>query len=141
MPTSALSVDWQNRTLNDSGGVTSLGWRDRVLYTPNGTTSLNWTGDTFLDSNVYQRDYKSAVIQDAVSTNYNNPSKSYLGDVIEADGIVTFINNTVTEGMLVYLYLGVWAPVEQASTRSTLLLGIAHNLVPSPPNSLFSSSR
>jgi len=134
MPTSALSVDWQNRTLNDSGGISSVAWRDRSLYTPNGITALNWADDTFLDSNVYQRDYKSAVIQDAVSTNYNNPSKSYLGDVIEVDGIVTYIDSSVTEGMLVYLYLGVWAPVDQASTRSTLLLGIAHNLVPSPPN-------
>ena len=134
MPTSALSVDWQNRTLNDSGGVTSLGWRDRILYTPNGITSLNWTDDTFLDSNVYQRDYKSATIQNAVSNNYNIPYGSYLGDVIESDGIVTYIDSSVTEGMLVYLYLGVWTPVDQASTRSTYLLGIAHNLVPSPPN-------
>jgi hypothetical protein len=134
MPTSTLSVDWQNRTLNDSGGVTSLGWRDRVLYTPNGTTSLNWTDDTFLDSNVYQRDYKSAVIQNAVSNTYNNPYVSYLGDVIESDGTVTYIDSSVTEGMLVYLYLGVWTPVDQSSTRSTYLLGIAHNLVPAPPN-------
>ena len=36
--------------------------------------------------------------------------------------------------MLVYLYLGVWAPVDQAGIRSTHLLGIAHNLVPAPPN-------
>jgi hypothetical protein len=134
MPTSTLSVDWQNRTLNDSGGVTSLGWRDRVLYTPNGTTSLNWADDTILTSDVYQRDYKSAAIQDAVSTNYNNPNSSYLGDVIEADGITTFIDSTVTEGMLVYLHLGGWYPVDQAGTRATHLLGIAHNLVSAPPN-------
>ena len=134
MPTSVLSVDWQNRDLYDSNGASSLSWRGRELVNPIGITGLSWKGQTFLTSDVYQRDYKSEVTQDAVSTNYNNPYTSYLGDIIESDGIVTYIDSSVTEGMLVYLYLGVWAPVDQSSIRSTYLLGIAHNLVPAPPN-------
>ena len=131
---SVVSVDWGSRTLNDSSGISSVAWRDRALYTPNVITSLNWRDNTYLSSDVYQRDYKTVSTQDAVSTNYNNPNSSYLGDVIESDGIVTYIDSSVTEGMLVYLYLGVWTPVDQSSTRSTYLLGIAHNLVPAPPN-------
>jgi len=129
-----LSVDWQEWTLYDKYQFTSVDWSRRRLYSLNGNTALNWFDDTFLDSNVYQRDYKSAAIQNAVSNNYNNPYASYLGDVIESDGIVTYIDSSVTEGMLVNLDSGTWTPVDQASTKSTLLLGIAHNLVPSPPN-------
>jgi hypothetical protein len=129
MPTSTLSVDWQNRTLNDSGGISSVAWRDRSLYTPNGITSLNWTDDTFLDSNVYQRDYKSATIQNAVSNNYNIPYGSYLGDVIEVDGSTTFMDAAVTDGNLVYLDTNAtWYPVNQAASGATFLLGIAHNV-------------
>ena len=131
---SVLSVDWQSRTLNDSNSNSALAWRDRVLYTPTAVTALNWSDDTFLNSNVYQRDYKSAATQNSVSNNYNNPYVSYLGDVIEVDGIVTAIASTVTEGMLVCLDSGIWTPTDQASTRSTHLLGIAHNLVSLPPS-------
>jgi hypothetical protein len=120
--------------LNDSSGVSAVAWRDRALYTATGITSLYWADNTYLSSDVYQRDYKTVATQDAVSTNYNNPYSSYLGDVIEADGTTIVIDSAVTEGMLVYLHLGVWTPVDQASTRSTYLLGIAHNLVPAPPN-------
>jgi len=126
---SVLSVDWGSRTLNDSSGISAVAWRDRALYTATGITSLSWTNNTYLSSDVYQRDYKSVVTQDAVSTNYNNPNSSYLGDVIEVDGITTFIDSTVTDGMLVYLHTNAtWYPVLQANTRSTLLLGIAHNV-------------
>jgi hypothetical protein len=135
MPTSVLSVDWRLRELYDNAGTISLAWKGRNLLTTNGTgVGLDWNDNTFLTSDVYQRDYKSEVTQDAVSTNYNNPYVSYLGDVIESDGIVTYIDSSVTEGMLVYLYNGVWSPVDQSSIRSTYLLGIAHNLVPAPPN-------
>ena len=126
---SVLSIDWSSRTLNDSSGVSSVAWRDRSLYTPNGTTSLNWSDDTILNSNVYQRDYKTVATQNTISTNYTNPSLSYLGDVIEVDGISTFINVSVTEGMLVYLNTdATWYPVNQASITATYLLGIAHNV-------------
>ena len=126
---SVLSIDWSSRTLNDSSGVSSVAWRDRSLYTPNGTTSLNWSDDTILNSNVYQRDFKSAIIQNAVSDIYSAPSVSYLGDVIEVDGISTFIDVSVTEGMLVYLNTdATWYPVNQASITATYLLGIAHNV-------------
>jgi hypothetical protein len=134
-PTSVLSVDWKNRGLYDSTGTISLAWKDRNLLTTNGTNiGLNWSDDTILNSDVYQRDYKSAAIQDVVSTNYAIPSLSYLGDVIESDGIVTYIDSTVTDGMLVYLLSGVWFPVDQSNVNASLLLGIAHNLAPSPPN-------
>ena len=132
---SVLSVDWGSRTLNDTNGNSSVSWRNRDLLTSNGAIGLDWTDDTYLSSDVYQRDYKSAATQDAVSTTYNDPSKSYLGDVIESDGITTVIDSTVTEGMLVYLDTStVWYPVNQAATGATKLLGIAHNLVSLPPN-------
>ena len=131
---SVLSVDWGSRTLNDSGGASAVAWRDRALYTATGITSLYWPDNTYLSSDVYQRDYKTVATQDAVSTNYNNPNSSYLGDIIEADGTTIVIDNTVTEGMLVYLHLGTWAPVDQAGGRATHLLGIAHNLVPAALN-------
>jgi len=137
-----LSVDWKERTLSDSSGISSIDWKNRILYTPNTATALNWTDNTYLNSNVYQRDYKSAATQDAVSTNYANASLSYLGDVIESDGSTTAIHNTVTEGMLVYLDTNtVWYPVDQAATGATKLLGIAHNLVSLPPNPPFPSNQ
>jgi hypothetical protein len=147
---SVVSVDWASRTLNDRFANTSIDWGQRVGYdnttaqsvnwdsrqlsSPNSNVALDWADNTILNSNVYQRDFKSAATQDAISAAYNNPSVSYLGDVIEVDGITTFIDNSVTEGMLVYLESGTWFPVSQASSRSTYLLGIAHNLAPSPPN-------
>jgi hypothetical protein len=87
---SVLSIDWGSRTLNDSSGVSAIAWRDRALYTPNATTAIIWSDNTYLSSDVYQRDYKSAATQDAVSTTYNNPSVCYLGDVIEVDGVNVF---------------------------------------------------
>ena len=127
---SVLSIDWGSRTLNDSSGNISVAWRNRDLLTSNGTNiGLDWTDNTYLSSDVYQRDYKPVATQDAVSTNYNNPNSSYLGDVIEADGTTTFIDSTVTDGMLVYLFTDAkWYPVDQSSIRSTYLLGIAHNV-------------
>jgi hypothetical protein len=127
---SVLSIDWGSRTLNDSSGVSAIAWRDRALYTPNATTAIIWSDNTYLSSDVYQRDYKSAATQDAVSTN----SAAYLGDVIESDGSATVIDAAVTEGMLVYLDTNTtWYPVDQANTRASYLLGIAHNLASLPP--------
>jgi hypothetical protein len=127
---SVLSIDWGSRTLNDSNGVSAIAWRDRALYTPNATTAIIWSDNTYLSSDVYQRDYKSAATQDAVSTN----SAAYLGDVIESDGSATVIDAAVTEGMLVYLDTNTtWYPVDQANTRASYLLGIAHNLASLPP--------
>jgi len=132
---SVLSIDWGSRTLNDTNGNSSIAWRNRDLLTSNSAIGLDWTDDTYLNSEVYQRDYKSATTQDAVSTNYNNPSTSYLGDIIESDGITTVIDSTVTEGNLVYLDTNsTWYPVNQAANGSTKLLGIAHNLQSLPPN-------
>ena len=122
--------------VQDSIGTTNIDSQNRKLYTNNGTgVALQWNNNTFLDSNVYQRDYKSAATQDAVSTNYANVSLSYLGDVIESNGTTTIIDSTVTEGMLVYLDTStVWYPVNQAAPGATKLLGIAHDLVSLPPN-------
>ena len=127
---SVVSVDWGSRTLNDSSGNSAVAWRNRDLLTSNGTNiGLDWSDNTYLSSDVYQRDYKTVATQDAVSTNYNNPNSSYLGDIIEADGTTTFIDSTVTDGMLVYLYTNAyWYPVNQADLRATSLLGIAHNV-------------
>jgi len=137
-----LSVDWGSRTLNDTNGSSSISWRNRDLLTSNGILGLDWTDDTYLNSEVYQRDYKSAATQDAVSTTYNDPAKSYLGDVIESNGTTTVIDSTVTAGMLVYLDTNtVWYPVNQAATGATKLLGIAHNLVSLPPNPPFPTNQ
>ena len=100
--------------------------------------ALDWSNDNILFSDVYQRDYKSTATQNAVSNTYNNVQRSYLGDVIESDGITTSIDSTVTEGNLVYLDTdSTWYPVNQAANGSTKLLGIAHNLQtifpPNPP--------
>ena len=127
---SVLSIDWASRTLNDSNGNSALAWRDRALYTSNAVSALNWSDDTLLTSDVYQRDYKSSATQDLVSTNYNNSSTSYLGDIIEVNNSVSSsFDNAVADGMLVYLYTdGIWYPVAQADPRATSLLGIAHNV-------------
>jgi len=122
------SVDWGQRAAYDNTTVQSINWDSRQLTSPNSNVALDWADNTILNSNAYQRDFKSAATQDAVSTNYNNPSTSYLGDVIEVDGVHIFIDSAVTDGMLVYLEAGVWYPVSQASLRATYLLGIAHNV-------------
>jgi len=137
-----LSVDWGSRTLNDINGNPSVSWRNRDLLTPNSAIGLDWTNDTYLNSEVYQRDYKSATTQNSASTNYNNPSTSYLGDIIESNGTTTIIDSTVTEGNLVYLDTNsTWYPVNQAATGATKLLGIAHNLVSLPPNPPFPTNQ
>jgi hypothetical protein len=122
------SIAWGTRVLVYNGGA-ALNWKERILYTPDSTTALNWADDTYLDSNVYQRDYKSSATQDLVSTNYNNPNASYLGDVIEVDGTTITIDGTVTDGMLVYLDNATdsYLPVDQ-TTVTNQLLGIAHNV-------------
>ena len=141
---SVVSVDWASRTLNDRFANTSIDWGQRITYdsstiqsidwdsrqlsSPTGTIALNWANDTILTSNVYQNNIKSSAIQDAVSTNYNIPNSSYIGDVIEADGISTTIGITVTDGMLVNLDSSTWTPVSQANSRATRLLGIAYNV-------------
>jgi hypothetical protein len=127
-PNGYESIDWASRAAYDRFTSQSIDWNVRQLLTPNSTVALNWADDTYLDSNVYQRDYKLTAIQNAVSNNYNNPAVSYLGDVIEVDGSTTFINFAVTEGMLVYLDTGTWYPVDQATPGATKLLGIAHNV-------------
>jgi hypothetical protein len=53
-----------------------------------------------------------------------------------------FLDNAVTEGMLIYLDTNTyWYPVDQANTRATIrhLLGIAHNV--GPANTGFVSTR
>jgi hypothetical protein len=144
-----LSVDWVSRQLFNASSVLSVAWADHLLYDTTGILSgdyhrrklitdsgtgnaLIWDDSTYLDSEVYQRDYKSAVTQEAVSTN----STAYLGDVIESDGSATVIDAAATEGMLVYLDGSTWYPVNQAAITAANLLGIAHNLAsidPPPP--------
>ena len=123
------SLNTSTRTLFDSSSRSSVSWNSRQLNTPNSTLALTWLDDTILTSDVYQRDYKSSTIQDTVSNIYNDPDLSYLGDVIEVDDVSTFIDGTVTDGMLVYLNTNAtWYPVDQAATVSTKLLGIAHKV-------------
>ena len=140
---SVLSVDWADHLLYDKTGILSGDYHRRKLFTDSGTgNALIWADSTYLDSEVYQRDYKSAATQDAVSTTYNDPAKSYLGDVIESNGTTTVIDSTVTAGMLVYLDTNTtWYPVNQAATGATKLLGIAHNLVSLPPNPPFPTNQ
>ena len=136
---SVLSVDWADHLLYDKTGILSGDYHRRKLFTDSGTgNALIWADSTYLDSEVYQRDYKSAATQDAVSTN----SAAYLGDVIESDGSATVIDPAVTAGMLVYLDTNTtWYPVNQAATGATKLLGIAHNLVSLPPNPPFPTNQ
>jgi hypothetical protein len=129
-PSSNQSIDWANRTTYDRFTSQSIDWNTRVLYTPNDSNNaLNWANDNFLGSNVYQRDYKSSLIQNTVSNTLNDPEASYLGDVIEVDGNSIYIDGTVTDGMLVYLdnATDTWYPVDQ-TTVTNQLLGIAHNV-------------
>ena len=123
-----ISIDWAARRLYDHSAVTAIGWDGRVLTTAGGKTALAWTSDYHLNSNLYQTDTKSVGLQESVSTNFNNPDESYFGDIIEADGITSFIDSTVSDGMLVYLGAGnTWYPVDQNSTTATRMLGIAYN--------------
>ena len=124
------SINWGSRVAYDIVSNLSIDWNTRVLYTPNDSNNaLNWANDNFLGSNVYQRDYKTSVLQNAVSNTYNDPEASYLGDVIEVDGNTITIDATVTDGMLVYLddSTDSWLPVDQ-TTVVAQLLGIAHNV-------------
>ena len=107
----------------------SLDTSNRNLYTPLNNTALDWSDDTILNSNVYQRDFKSTTTQNTVSNTINNAYVSYLGDIIEVDGTYTFIDSGVTDGMLVYLDTdATWYPVSQSSTTATKMIGIAFNV-------------
>ena len=123
------SIDWGARSLTDRFSLSSLDWNSRVLTTPASNTALNWSENDYLDSNVYQRDYKSRVTQNSVSNNLNNAYSSYLGDLIEVDGSDVVFDGAVADGMLVYLGTdATWYPVTQNSTTATKMLGIACNV-------------
>ena len=128
------SMDWENRKLNDPTSIVSLDYKNRKLISDDGTTiPLDWTSTTVLTSNTYQRDYKSWATQDVTSKTIGNQDTSYLGDVIGVNGINTFVSPLVTEGMLVYLGTdATWYPVDQTSTNSTKLIGIAHGIFGPP---------
>jgi hypothetical protein len=123
------SLNTFNRTLQDGNEVTSIDWSSRALLTPTYTTSINWSENDYLDSNVYQRDFKSRPTQNSVSNNLNNAYSSYLGDLIEVDGSDVIFDGAVADGMLVYLDTdATWYPVTQNSTTATKMLGIACNV-------------
>jgi hypothetical protein len=125
----SIQANTSRRTLYDNSGNSSVDWLARNLNTPSVNTALDWSDDTILNSNVYQRDFKSTTIQNAVSNTINNSFVSYLGDIIEVDATYTFINSGVTDGMLVYLDIdATWYPVSQNSTTATKMLGIAFNV-------------
>jgi hypothetical protein len=124
------SLDTNNRTLQDTLGRSSIDWSQRQLYNPSGsTTAIDWSNFNHLSSNVYQRDFKSASTQNNLSATVGHPGRSYMGDVIEVDGVGTIIDASVTNGMLVGLYTNIWYPVDQSDPNiATCLLGIAHNV-------------
>jgi len=122
------SLDTGNRYLYSQTGQ-SLNWDSRTLSTPDSTTAIDWSDNTTLNSNVYQRDFKSTTTQNTVSNTLNNAFSSYLGDVIEVDGNYTFMDGTVNDGMLVYLDTdATWYPVNQNNTTATKMIGIACNV-------------
>jgi hypothetical protein len=130
----AIQANVSKRALFDTSAVTSVNWSGRGLYSPSSILAVDWSDDTILNSNTYQRDYKSRPIQNLVSNNLNNPYTSYLGDLIEVDGNSTFIDSSVSDGMLVYLNTdATWYPVTQNSTTAIKMLGIAFN-VDTPSN-------
>jgi hypothetical protein len=125
----AIQANLSKRSLFDTSAVVSVNWSGRGLYTPSSILAIDWSYNNYLDSNVYQRDYKSATTQNAVSNTINNAYSSYLGDIIEVDGVNTIINGTVNDGMLVYLDTdATWYPVNQSSTTATKMIGIACNV-------------
>jgi hypothetical protein len=125
----AIQADTSKRSLFDTSAVPSVNWGGRGLYTPSSILAVDWSDNTILNSNVYQRDFKSTTTQNAVSNTINNSSVSYLGDIIEVDANYTFINSGVTDGMLVYLDTdATWYPVSQSSTTATKMLGIAFDV-------------
>jgi hypothetical protein len=125
----SASIDWENKALYDNNVTASLEWDHRKLNTDNGTLALTWANNNHLNSYVYQTDIKSVVLQESVSSTLNNPDESYFGDIIEADGITSFLDAAVQDGMLVYLgAANTWYPVDQNSTQATRMLGIAHNV-------------
>jgi len=125
----AIQANLSKRSLFDTSAVVSVNWSGRGLYTPSSILAIDWSDNNYLDSNVYQRDYKSATTQNAVSNTINNAYSSYLGDIIEVDGVNTIINGTVNDGMLVYLDTdATWYPVNQSSTTATKMIGIACNV-------------
>jgi hypothetical protein len=125
----AIQANLSKRSLFDTSAVVSVNWSGRGLYTPSSILAIDWSDNNYLDSNVYQRDYKSATTQNTVSSTINNAYSSYLGDIIEVDGVNTIINGTVNDGMLVYLDTdATWYPVNQSSTTATKMIGIACNV-------------
>jgi hypothetical protein len=121
-----VSIDWASRRLYDHNAAPAIGWDGRVLATPSGYSALAWTSDYHLNSNLYQTDIKLVELQESVSNNFSNTDESYFGDIIEVDGSRTFLDVSVTDGMLVYLNATTWYPVDQTdNTHSTYMLGIA----------------
>jgi hypothetical protein len=139
-----LSIDWNSRVMYDNNGNGSLGWKtkrlfdsstilsadweERELYSITGDPIANWASPIYLNVSAYQSDIKSKAVQELASDNFDRP-ESYLGDIVEADGVTTFISSSVANGMLVYLDTDAyWKPVNQNSTTATKMLGIAYKV-------------
>jgi hypothetical protein len=42
------SIDWTNRTLQDSGDTISIDWESRVLYASDGSTQIDWSNSSYI---------------------------------------------------------------------------------------------
>jgi len=112
------SVDWENRTLYDTTGASSVDWNNRILATPGtGESALDYSNDLFTVSAIYHQQ----------NTNNNAEGESLSNTLLNYSGqsIRTSVTGSAISGSIVYLDTdGMWKTVNQATVTSTKMLGI-----------------
>jgi len=114
---SSVSVDWPNRTLYDSLGVSSIDWENRSINDPTNTfTALGFSDSNYTFSDLYHR----AIIQSPTQQNIAD-IPTYSGQVIEAS-----VDTLVADFDLVFLDTdGIWYAAKNTTvTRASNMLGI-----------------
>jgi hypothetical protein len=115
------SIDWQNRTTNDTGAVVSIEYGKRNLNDEQGIPVFNWSLGWKTQASVYNLWEKDLNIQ-GVFGDFNNYGFQYEGDVIQVE---------VYQGTLPSRYNivslrtdGTWEDANQTTASATKMLGV-----------------
>jgi hypothetical protein len=111
------SVDWESRLLYDVTGVSSVDWNSRILLTPGGLTALNYPDNIVSISEIY---HQQNTKNNSIGENFSNLLLNYSGHSLE-----TSVTGSAVFGNILYLDTdGTWKTVNQTTSTSTKMLGI-----------------
>lgn len=123
-PFQKTSIDWKNRSLNDSNGSFSVDWKNRDLYDANFNLALNYFGNTYqTTSNLFQNNFDvvSAILEDIVRDCNDTGKMWWSGHTVYAQ-----FSSGIDVGELVSLSGNIWsrATADALSPNATNMIGI-----------------